>query len=251
MAGVAAVVAAERAFAAKAAETGWVEAYEVYAAEAGVVVGDGPQNARDFAKTIHPDVRGDTSLRWAPEFAGASAAGDFGFTAGPFNGDGAAFGHYVTVWAKQPDGTWRWLFEGGIDVAAPTAPETVTTVMEASAPAAGEGSAEAAKAAVAALEAELSAAAAADVRGALAARMAEQARMQREALGAVTGAEAIAAMLAQRPAKVSYRQLLAHASPAGDMVFTLGEAGWEGGSEHYARVWTKTRAGWRIVLDQM
>jgi len=48
-----------------------------------------------------------------------SKAGDFGFTAGPFNGDGTAFGYYLTVWRKQEDGAWRWLFEGGIDVTEP------------------------------------------------------------------------------------------------------------------------------------
>ena len=54
-------------------------------------------------------------LTWTPEGARTSAAGDMGFTWGHYDGvskdrDGNAVktsGRYMTVWKKQPDGSWK------------------------------------------------------------------------------------------------------------------------------------------------
>ncbi len=243
------VVGAERAFAQEATVRGWPEAYETWADDEGVVLQGKLANAKAFAANIHPDVRGDTSLTWAPEFAGVSAAGDFGFTAGPFNGDGAAFGHFLTVWRKTPAGDWRWLYEGGIDVLTPTAPASIASVTPAPPPAAADG--DAAKANVEAAERELAAAAAADAAGALTARMASLARVQRENASPAMTPETIAALLAQGPAAVTFGNLSTQTSAAGDMAFTIGDASWDGGDGFYTRVWVRAADGWRIVFDQI
>jgi hypothetical protein len=243
------VLSAERAFAAEAVARGWVEAYERWADAEGIVLQNGPESAKDFAANIHPDVRGDTSLRWAPAFAGISAAGDFGFTAGPFNGDDSAFGHYLTVWRKTGAGDWRFLFEGGIDVRTPTQPDAITSVMAASAPETADGAGAAAS--VEAAEAALAQAAAVDARAALADRMAPSARVQRMAIEPASDAAAIAAALAGGPAKADFRNLRTMTSPGGDMAFTVGEARWDGGGGYYTRVWTRLADGWRIMFDQL
>ncbi|HVT96200.1 MAG TPA: nuclear transport factor 2 family protein [Acidobacteriaceae bacterium] len=54
-------------------------------------------------------------LRWTPEGARMSPGGDMGFTWGHYEGDSKdAQGHpvkktgrYMTVWKKQPDGSWK------------------------------------------------------------------------------------------------------------------------------------------------
>src|SRR5262245_7662597 len=60
-------------------------------------------------------------LAWQPIFAQMAAAGDLGFTTGPweFKADindakPAGYGHFVTLWKKQPDGKWRFVLDLGI-----------------------------------------------------------------------------------------------------------------------------------------
>jgi ketosteroid isomerase-like protein len=62
-----------------------------------------------------------TSLRWEPRAAEASTSGDLGYTLGDYATEGVdrqglpvrARGHYVTVWRRQPDGTWRVVVDIG------------------------------------------------------------------------------------------------------------------------------------------
>ena len=52
---------------------------------------------------------------WWPDTAVVAASGDLGYTLGRYAitgegeqaGDTVARGHYVTVWQKQPDGSWK------------------------------------------------------------------------------------------------------------------------------------------------
>jgi ketosteroid isomerase-like protein len=54
-------------------------------------------------------------LKWTPEGARMSVSGDMGFTWGHYEGDSRdaqgnpvkKTGRYMTVWKKQPDGTWK------------------------------------------------------------------------------------------------------------------------------------------------
>lgn len=246
-----AVIAAERAFAADGAKTGWVEAFETWSAPDAIVLGAEPKSAKDFLKNIDPANRGDTSLKWSPEFAGVSTAGDFGFTTGPFNGDGAAFGYYFTVWRKQPDGSWRWLYDGGTDTLMPTTIDPAFNVVSIAPPSGGEGAADIARTAVDVLESALATAAADDAPLALGGQFAEIARLHRNETAPAIGPEAITAALEAGPRKISFRQLRSEASAAGDMVFTLGEAKWDGDEGFYGRIWSHGADGWRIVFDQI
>ena len=248
-----AVVAADRYFAADAGRIGWIDAYPVWAAKEGFVLqGGGLESALTFAENIHPDVRGDTSLAWGPDFAGVSAAGDFGFTSGVFNGDGTAFGHYLTVWRKQADGNWRWLFEGGIDVTTPTVVPGPDAAVTAIAPSVPTGTLEEAQASVLAAEAALGAKLAADGPMALAGFLAADARVQREMHGAATGIEGARAMIAKDPAGIAYgAPINLEMSAAGDMAFTVGDVQWTDGGGHTTRIWAHTKDGWRIVFDQI
>jgi len=62
-----------------------------------------------------------TSLTWRPVYASAAASRDLGFTIGEYiatgrGPSGAAvqrFGKYLTVWQRQPDGSWKFLIDGG------------------------------------------------------------------------------------------------------------------------------------------
>jgi ketosteroid isomerase-like protein len=252
-----AIIAADRAFAAEAAKTGWVEASEQWSEPDAIVLGaTAPESARQFYAAIDPANRKDTSLRWAPEFAGVSVASDFGFTTGPFNGDGAAFGYYLTVWRQQPAGEWRWIYNGGVDTATPTTIDPAFDVALIDPPTGGEGAADIARTTLAVLEAGLAISTSNDAPLALGAQFAANAQMYRQNAAPFIGEEAITKALETGPRAIAFRQLQSHASAAGDLVFTLGEARWQDdagvdGSGLYGRIWSYTADGWRIVFDQI
>ena len=62
-----------------------------------------------------------STLRWEPREAHVSSSGDLGYTLGTFTLETAdaegrketRTGHYVTVWRKQPDGTWQAVADAG------------------------------------------------------------------------------------------------------------------------------------------
>ena len=67
-------------------------------------------------------------LSWYPIVAGVSAAGDLGYTTGPWqfkddikDTNASGFGNFVTVWKRQPNGTWRFAADLGISNPKPTA----------------------------------------------------------------------------------------------------------------------------------
>jgi len=56
------------------------------------------------------------ALEWAPDHGEAAASGDLAWTTGraTYRGGGeVAFTKYLSIWARQPDGTWRWLLDLG------------------------------------------------------------------------------------------------------------------------------------------
>src|SRR5262245_28235740 len=53
-------------------------------------------------------------FRWAPERVVTNAAGDLGFSSGPvFDEAGVQMGTFTSTWVRQPDGSWKILFDGG------------------------------------------------------------------------------------------------------------------------------------------
>ena len=69
-------------------------------------------------------------LSWYPEFADVSFSGSLGYTTGPWeyrpkgkDGEPSAFGHFVTIWQKQPNGEFKAVLDIGIDHAKPDSAE--------------------------------------------------------------------------------------------------------------------------------
>ena len=53
-------------------------------------------------------------FRWQPERVVTNAAGDLGFSGGPvFDEAGVQIGTFTSTWVRQPDGSWKILFDGG------------------------------------------------------------------------------------------------------------------------------------------
>lgn len=250
-AGAAHVVAAEREFAAHAAEHGWIAAFRTYAAPDGVVIADGRiRNARAVF-----NARADTgsrALKWWPATALIARSGDLGFTTGPYTVDdsGTVQGQYFTVWQRQPDGRWLWIFDGGTGAAEPVSIPREGAVKEFPHSAIRRASPQVALARIAALEAAHSSA------GSLVPLLAAQARVLRPGRPPAKDAAARQDMVFPNAAMAYGSAELNIASRAGDLVFTIGRARWNlasggAGAGHYARVWQYRREGWRIVFDEL
>lgn len=243
------VVEAEHAFAAAVREQGVKRGFLAFAAPDGIMFEPGPVPARAALEASPDDGPADPPLHWWPLWAGLSLSGDLGFTTG-----GATINvRYFTVWRKQPDGRWKWIYDGGPRLKAPIAEGPDTPVRHLPPATASAGSAEAALAEIAPLEADLARVAETDARAAHLAYLAEDGLAAGTPDGSGLGRAEQFAELARRPAAARLRPLGAVASSAGDMAFTYGEARWTRSEArrwgHYARIWQKRTEGWRLVAD--
>lgn len=124
-----ALVNTERAFVRTAAEKGTRAAFLAFLADDGIVFAPGPVNGKKEweARPARPGL-----LAWEPIYADISAAGDLGYTTGPweFRPKGAddkpiAFGNFMTIWKRQADGTFKFMLDLGISNKQPTSNQTL------------------------------------------------------------------------------------------------------------------------------
>lgn len=112
-----AIVDAERAFQQSVIDHGQREGFLLWLAETGVLLQPRPVSARATLASA-PD--NGAQLRWVPDLASISGRGDFGWASGPWmlwpkttTERASATGHYVTVWRREADGSFRVLLDGG------------------------------------------------------------------------------------------------------------------------------------------
>lgn len=114
---------ADRAFAADVARGG-TEAWVSWFAEDGAQIqtGRGEIRGRDAIRELMAGLDDPNfSLSWEPRRADIAASGDLGWTTGDYvsRGMGAdgtprqSQGRYVTIWRKQPDGSWKVVMDLG------------------------------------------------------------------------------------------------------------------------------------------
>ncbi|MEZ5960232.1 MAG: hypothetical protein R3C30_07345 [Hyphomonadaceae bacterium] len=249
------VIAAERAFAADAAVRGWAAAFRRAAAPDATTLSPDPVNAQERLATFPGD--GETTLDWRPAYAGIARSGDFGFTTGPFQfrGREGIVGHYFTVWRRQADGEWKWIFDAGTDVRDPgpaVAPDAVIPTLPVAASA--NASAETAAGEVAALELQISRGRP-HPREQLLRRLSGDVRVNRPGHPAAIGRDQATDLVRATTLDAIATPIRIDASAAGDMVFVLGSAVWNDGETvrrgYAARVWQRQGADWRIVFDEL
>ena len=133
-----ALVASERAFAKMSVDQGIKAAFLANLAEDAILfrprVVNGPEFYRQMPETT-------AVLEWEPVFADISASGDLGYTTGPWKlrpkpgAPPTKFGHYVSLWRKQPDGRFKVILDVGIPHA--SIPSPALTYAPASGPSRG------------------------------------------------------------------------------------------------------------------
>lgn len=265
------IVAAERAFAADAPSMGIAGSFNKWSVPEAIVIGGGQAQRIGEAYPDGPRPADEPLLEWWPNFAGIARSGDLGFTTGGVAVNGRRTGHYFTVWKKQPDGSWRWVYDGGSGASAADVPgpESEPVILTVAPPPQVHRNpaletpgvvppppAEQAMAEVRDQEAALATAAARDQKAAHLLAMADNGRLYVAPRPPAIGPDAFAEALSSWPATFEFGPTQGGgASQGGDMVWTYGPAAWsrEGQARtgHYVRLWQRQEGGWKIVLAQL
>ena len=127
------MVQTEQAFSRMAAEKNTRDAFMAFIADDGVLFRPGAVNGKKWMleHSVPPSDK-HPLLAWQPSFAGMAASGDLGFTTGPWesrddrnDSNPSGYGHFVTVWKKQPDGTWKFVVDLGVSHPMSGGPQTL------------------------------------------------------------------------------------------------------------------------------
>jgi hypothetical protein len=249
------VIAAERAFAARAGVIGVGPSFLEYMTDDAIVFSPDPLLARAVygdRPAPKPPKDGGVLLNWWPNFAGIARSGDLGFTTGPATVNGGPAGvFYFTVWARQPDGGWKWVYDGGVEADGKAAPGPDATPIALPLGDARPVAPDVAMLQVQAAEIALAAGARMDTASAYRAVLARDARVQGSKRAPANTPEAAQAELAARPKTLAFGPLGGGASKAGDLAWTYGDARWTAGRGHYVRVWQRRAGKWALVFDQI
>jgi hypothetical protein len=249
------VVAAERAFAARAGVIGIAPSFLEYMADDALVFSPDPLLAK-AVYSVRPPPKlpkdGGPLLNWWPNYAGVARSGDLAFTTGPATVNGGKPGiFYFTVWSRQKDGGWKWVFDGGVDADGAGSPGPEVAPLTLPPGDARPLAPDIAMNQVRAAEIALAARAKAGTAAAYKAVLASDARVQGSPTAPATSPDAVDRELATRAKTIAFGPLGGSASKAGDLAWTYGDARWDGGRGHYVRIWQRRAGKWALVFDQI
>jgi ketosteroid isomerase-like protein len=127
------LIDSEKAFSRTSEAKGIREAFLTYLSPDAVVFRPGPVEGRPVYEKMDP--ANPVVLTWEPEVAEVAASGELGYTSGSYqvrpgrDVEPTGFGHYVSIWKKQADGTWKVLLDIGVQHGRPASPHPVKTVL--------------------------------------------------------------------------------------------------------------------------
>ena len=255
---------AERAFS-KLSTQGMHQAFLTYLADDAVIFRPRPVEGKKWYAE-----RGETpgTLTWTPIFAEVSREGDLGYTTGPWDftmedDESIEYGHYVSVWRKQPDGSWRVVIDVGIVHSKPQA-EAIIAFSPEKVPAVNDGDT-----AYVDVEAEREELLKVDrefarhsiSKGTVDAFLAystDDVRFYRMNVFPIIGKKALRAALSKQPGLLIWEPMAARVSQSGDLGYTYGiskfradaSKGLAPESASYMRIWKKQLGGaWKFVLE--
>ncbi len=181
-----------------------------------------------------------------------------GFTTGPWEAKAdvndekiSGYGHFVTVWKKQADGSWRFVVDLGISHPQSGGPLMLWMPRETSKkePFKTVDITSARKSLLDRDQAYEVAALSQGLAKAFAAYASPEVRLYRADNLPFIGREASSTELAKTTGQIKWDAIAADVSQAADLGYTHGiyEAANERGS--YVRIWKKENGQWRIVMD--
>lgn len=251
------IVAAERAFAADGLAMGVDRSFLKWSTDDAILfTGGAPRLAHEVLDPAAAFDPAAPSLVWWPNWAGISKSGDLGFTTGAVQIGGARTGHYFTIWKRQADRSWKWVFDGGVGASAIDTPGPDKAPLLLPTSILGSSSRDAAMSEVRTVEAVLAASALRDQKQAHLSLLAPDGRLHVAPLPPAVGAAAFPAALDAWPHRFEFSAPFGGgSSAAGDMVWTYGRALWTRDETpragHYVHLWQKRSMGWVLVFAQI
>ena len=112
---------AERAFAADGLALGVRDSFLKHMADDAIVFRPGPVGAKALYEK-RPSSKAPR-LEWWPQKVVIARSGDLGLSVGPAAVNGQRGGYYATIWRKAADGRWKWIYDGGAEADAASAPD--------------------------------------------------------------------------------------------------------------------------------
>lgn len=258
------MVKTEQAFSKMAEEKNTRDAFLAFIADDGLLFRPGAVNGKKWMLE-HPVPPSDKKplLAWQPSFAGMAASGDLGFTTGPweFKNDikdekPAGYGHFITVWKKQPESSWKFVVDLGISHPQSGGPQTLWQPTDARQKTTDETVDHAS---------ELKALLARDVSYSLAGLTqhiakvfptfaSPEVRLYRSGNLPFLGRGASAEALTKVKGQFTWRPMGGDVSRAGDLgyihgIYEVSDTGKTIEQGSYVRIWKKQDGEWRIVMD--
>lgn len=258
-----AMLATERAFAQRAVDVGWKQAFlDYFADDAVAFAGEAAVPAREGLRQA-PDPPAGLQLLWEPRFGDIAASGDLGYLTGPTttinparNGGAPRYGNYTSIWRRQADGTYKVIIDVGVNT--PGEPGFAPGFTRAPGGRyAGAETDEAAEKALSAADAALNRGATVLQAVGYEGRLADGVRFHRFGLMPVTGGAATAWLATQAPYG-SLESRAAAVAGSRDLGYTWGTyttrtggtANSQGEKGFYVRVWSRRVDGtWVVAVD--
>ncbi|MDO7844808.1 hypothetical protein Q5H92_00445 [Hymenobacter sp. M29] len=252
-----AVIDAENSFAAQATQAGTKAAFLAFSAPTGFVAEGGKlMNAQEVwqARPAQPTTR----LTWYPVLADVAQSGDVGYTTGPWtqlkDGQPQTAGEYVTVWRKQPDGTWKFAVDMGIERIG-AAPAKPATVPQPRLQAAVATPSMAPSGIILDVDRKFATAELSKPGASYEQSLSAEARLYRPGLSMMQGAAAVANMKNLGDSYI-FAPTTGYLAAAGDLGYVVGDLRRIATAKHpeekgsYLRIWRREAvAGWRLVLE--
>lgn len=258
------MVETERAFAKMSDDEGTRPAFMAFIADDGILFRPTAVKGKQWM-TEHPVPAADKRplLSWYPSLAGMARAGDMGYTTGPweFKSDihddkPVAWGHFLTVWKKQPVGDWKFVVDLGISNPQPVQAESPWQLPVNYKPKKLAGRWDFSTDALLARDRKFSEASAKlGARAAFAAYAAAAVRMYREGKFPLQGKDLAPAVLPGVSEVWTWEPAAGDVSITDDLGYTYGsyklvgtrakviEAG------NYFRIWKKENGTWKVLFD--
>ena len=263
------LVETEQAFSQAAADKSTREAFLLFIADDGILFRPKAVNGKQWL-IEHPTPASEKRplLSWQPIFADVALAGDLGYTTGPWEYKGdivdekpAAYGDFVTVWKRHPDGSWKFAVDLGISHPESSGPLNLWNVSDTS----SRGLTRLTKhiqerARMVLVKRDLEFSDSALALGFVKAFLkyaGTGVRLFREKSAPFVGKQSAGAALAARKEQITWQTTGEDVSLSGDLGYTRGL--YESRSDdsekkliergNYLRIWKKQNGVWRVVLD--
>jgi ketosteroid isomerase-like protein len=109
------VLATDQAFSDLSVYVGQDSAFTMYADTLGIQTGADFVYGKTAIRAYYNGTPITQVLSWTPTLADVASSNDLAYTAGPyvFIGTSASYGQYLSIWKREPTGSWRYIQDGG------------------------------------------------------------------------------------------------------------------------------------------